>query len=130
MKRSTERLVVSLAAITTLMVSGLASATCYTVTRSPTWDGRWVYGSDGTPSWDDLSVLADNSTLKSTYPSQCGGTYGCDVVRYRIQWFNGTWSPDYYPGVNDVDWVTNAGGYQRRVWSYFYDHTHQFTFCN
>ncbi|AKJ06177.1 Hypothetical protein AA314_07803 [Archangium gephyra] len=51
-------------------------------------------------------------------------------VRYRIQWFNGIWSPDYYPGANDVDWVTHSGGYQRRVWSYFYDHTHELTFCN
>jgi len=130
MKRNNVRLLASLIGVSTLLGSGLASAACYTVTRNATWDGRWVYGADGYSSSDDNSVLADNRTLRSTYYAQCGGIYGCDVVRYRIQWFNGSWSPDYYPGVNDVDWVTNGGGYQRRVWSYFYDHTHEFTFCN
>jgi len=130
MKRNIGRLLVSFAASATLLVGGLASATCYTVTRHPTYDGRWVYGMDGYPSGDDISIHTDNYTLKATYPAQCGGPFGCDVVSYRIQWFNGTWSPNYYPGANDVDWVTNSGGYQRRVWSYFYDHTHQFTFCN
>ena len=130
MKRNTGRFLASLIGISTLLGSGLASAACDTVTRDATWDDRWVYGEDGHPSGDDLSVLADNSTLKATEPTLCDGPYGCDVVRYRVQWFNGLWSPDYYPGVNDVDWVTNGGGYQRRVWSYFYDHTHEFTFCN
>jgi len=129
MKSGNGRFLASLIGIFTLLGSGLASAACDTVTRDATWDGRWVYGEDGHPSGDDLSVLADNSTLKATEPALCDGPYGCDVVRYRIQWFNGIWSPDYYPGVNDVDWVTN-GSYQRRVWSYFYDHTHELTFCN
>ena len=98
-----------------------ASAECYTVTRGPTYDGRWP---------QNLSLSTDTNVLREYYPSQCSGNYICDIVSYRIQWFNGTWSPDYYPGVNDVDWKTNYDGSQRRVLSYFYDHNHSYTFCN
>lgn len=47
MKHNTGHFLASLIAVSSLLGSGLASAACYTVTRSPTWDGRWVYGADG-----------------------------------------------------------------------------------
>jgi len=48
-----------------------------------------------------------------------------EILSYRIQWFSGSWSPWYVPGVDDVDWKTNADGSSRRIWSYFADHVHQ-----
>lgn len=106
------------------------TAECWNQTLSPQYDDhRWVIGIDGQDSADDISLLTDNHILKSKYPNECGGTYGCDVVFYKIQWFPGYWSA-FYPGVNDVDWKTNSNGYERRVWSYFHDHNHTFTFCN
>ena len=91
-----------------LNISGAGGATCTptsTPTRSPTWDSRWTQGT---------SLSLDNAIL------------GKDIGMYRIQWFNGTWSPWYTPGVDDIDWVRNNDGSQRRVWSYFIDHNHQF----
>ncbi len=52
-----------------------------------------------------------------------------EILQYRIQWFDGSWSPWYVPGVNDVDWKTNLDGSQRRIWSYFDDHTHEYIYC-
>ncbi|MCL4403930.1 hypothetical protein M1432_01105 [Patescibacteria group bacterium] len=51
------------------------------------------------------------------------------IARYRIQWFDGSWSPWYVPGVNDVDQLDNIDGTQRRIWSYFDDHTHEYIYC-
>lgn len=73
--------------------------------RAPTWDSRWTQG---------LSGNTDNVML------------GKDIAMYRIRWFNGNWSKWYTPCVDDVDWKTNGDGTQRRVWSYFKDHQHQF----
>lgn len=50
---------------------------------------------------------------------------GEEIIAYKIQWFDGTWSDWYVPGMNDVDWVDP----NRRVWSYFYDHTHAYLSC-
>ncbi len=52
-----------------------------------------------------------------------------EILKYRIQWFNGAWSQWYVPGQNDVDWKTNLNGTQRRVWSYFDDHNHEYEKC-
>jgi peptidoglycan hydrolase-like protein with peptidoglycan-binding domain len=52
-----------------------------------------------------------------------------EILKYRIQWFNGTWSPWYVPGVEDQDWKNNYDGSERRVWSYFDDHTHEYVKC-
>ena len=54
---------------------------------------------------------------------------GGKIQAYKIQWFNGTWSPWYTPGVNDLDWKINYNGTQRRVWSYFTDHNHIYKIC-
>jgi len=53
-----------------------------------------------------------------------------EILKYRIQWFSGGWSDWYTPGTNDIDWKTNLDGTQRRVWSYFDDHYHQYLRCN
>jgi len=52
-----------------------------------------------------------------------------EILQYRIQWFNGNWSPWYTPGVDDIDWKTNLDDTQRRVWSYFADHSHEYIVC-
>ena len=52
-----------------------------------------------------------------------------NVLKYRIRWFNGNWSPWYYPGFWDIDWKTNKDSSIRRVWSYFDDHTHELVTC-
>jgi len=52
-----------------------------------------------------------------------------EIMRYRIQWFSGAWSPWYVPGVGDEDWKVNIDGTRRRVWSYFDDHNHEFEVC-
>lgn len=64
-----------------------------------------------------------------------GGTYWQDlgldmtgqekVIRYRIQWYSGYWSPWYTRGVDDIDWKDP----NRRVWSYFDDHRYQIEWC-
>lgn len=67
---------------------------------------------------------------------------GGKIVAYKIQWFNGIWSPWYVPGYNDMDWKFNNINTQstcqdivtqpyslRRVWSYFQDHTHTYIIC-
>ena len=52
-----------------------------------------------------------------------------EILQYRIQWFGGSWSNWYVPGVNDVDTKLNLDGTQRRMWSYFDDHTHEYIKC-
>lgn len=52
-----------------------------------------------------------------------------EILKYKIQWFNGRWSNWYTTGVNDLDWKTNYDGTERRVWSYFTDHTHEVMMC-
>jgi hypothetical protein len=64
---------------------------------------------------------------------------GGRIAAYKIQWFNGRWSGWYVPGVNDMDTKFNIyprkcslsyrAKSMRRIWSYFYDHTHKFIIC-
>lgn len=55
---------------------------------------------------------------------------GGNIVAYKIQWSNGTWSPWYVSGVNDIDYKYNtASNTMRRMWSYFYDHKHSYIIC-
>lgn len=68
----------------------------------------------GTSFWQDLGL-----TLPKIQP----------ILRYRIQWNDGGWSPWYIPGLGDEDWKTNTKGEDRRVWSYFQDHAFQYETC-
>ena len=45
-----------------------------------------------------------------------------EICQYRIQWFNGSWSDWYTPGLGDKDSKTNNDGTERLLWSYFQDH--------
>ncbi len=49
---------------------------------------------------------------------------GVNIVAYRIQWFNGTWSGWYVPGVNDL--YKKPGEPYRRYWACFNDPTHRY----
>ena len=56
---------------------------------------------------------------------------GGRIVAYKIQWSSGGWSGWYVPGVNDIDYKYNLGSNtQRRMWSYFYDHSHSYVICS
>lgn len=75
--------------------------------RSPTGDRSWV----------------DSGLDVSAHP---------EVKKYQIRWFSGSWSMWRTAGENDLDWkridgswVTNSKPSNRRVWSYFSDHTHR-----
>lgn len=68
----------------------------------------------GTSFWQDLGL-----DMPSRQP----------ILRYRIQWNNGGWSPWYIPGLGDEDWKVNTKGEDRRVWSYFQDHVFQYETC-
>ncbi|MFA6273658.1 MAG: Ser-Thr-rich GPI-anchored membrane family protein, partial [Candidatus Paceibacterota bacterium] len=57
------------------------------------------------------------------------GSEASKVLRYRIQWFSGNWSPWYVPGESDIDSVKMPDGTDRRIWSYFDDHNHQYVKC-
>jgi len=54
---------------------------------------------------------------------------GGKIYAYKIQWFNGSWSGWYIPGVNDIDYKKNLNGTLRRMWSYFYDHSFLYIIC-
>ncbi|KAH3710223.1 hypothetical protein DPMN_069694 [Dreissena polymorpha] len=61
------------------------------------------------------------------------------IIAYRIQWFNGSWSTWFGPDLNDLDIKFNINSAtcaapikdrsMRRMWSYFYDHIHEFIIC-
>lgn len=53
-----------------------------------------------------------------------------EIIEYRIQWFNGGWSPWYVPGVGDLDSKTNYDGTKRLLWSYFQDHNYEIKTCD
>ncbi|MDQ1281729.1 MAG: hypothetical protein QG630_80 [Patescibacteria group bacterium] len=87
-----------------------------------------------TPCTGNTIIVKENGLINS------GGTpifskLGMDIssrpeiLKYRIQWFNGSWSPWYVPGVNDQDWKNNYDGTTRRIWSYFDDHVHEYEKC-
>lgn len=106
-----------------------AEATCWNVTRGPQRNTRWYLGLDNVAyTADDLSLTVDNVILKQLYPANCPTTWGCDVVRYKIQWFNGAWSDYFYPGSQDI--YQKPGENARHWWACFNDHTHSFEYCN
>jgi hypothetical protein len=81
---------------------------CTEATVGATFDGRWTTG---------LSSRSDETIL------------GGHIVAYRILFSNG-WSGWYVPGVNDIDYKFNVGpNTERHLWSYFYDHTHDYIIC-
>ena len=54
------------------------------------------------------------------------------IIAYKIQWFNGSWSEWFVPGITDLDWkysVVGGNKQVRRMWSYFNDHTHTYIIC-
>lgn len=62
------------------------------------------------------------------------------IAAYQIRWFSGAWSGWFVPGFNDLDGKFNpyrvsCGSFptksntMRRMWSYFYDHTHKYILC-
>lgn len=95
-----------------------SQARCTEVTRGPTRDCRWPAG---------LNTNVDQIVR------------GGEIVAYQIRWFNGRWSGWYVTGVNDIDGKFNTGvrtcsittraNSMRRMWSYFYDHTHKYIIC-
>lgn len=48
-----------------------------------------------------------------------------NIVKYRIKWIAGHWSPWYVPGENDIYWRDTTV----RVWSLFFDHVHEIVWC-
>jgi hypothetical protein len=81
---------------------------CTESTVGATFDSRWTTG---------LSSRSDETIL------------GAHIVAYRILFSNG-WSGWYVPGVNDIDYKFNVGpNTERHIWSYFYDHTHDYIIC-
>ena len=55
---------------------------------------------------------------------------GGEIAAYQLQWFNGSWSGWFVPGVNDIDIKYNTrDSTMRRMWAYFYDHTHKYILC-
>ncbi|XP_071086098.1 uncharacterized protein [Haliotis cracherodii] len=94
-------------------------AKCTEVTRRATRNCIWPAG---------LNPFADQIAEKGR------------IMAYKIQWFNGHWSGWYVPGYNDIDGKFNPyprrctalpylRNTMRRMWSYFYDHTHKFIIC-
>ena len=80
---------------------------------------------------------------------QAGPSYDCrwllfiakgEVVAYQILWSNsGQWSSWYVSGINDIDSAFNVNSMPcslpvvpntlRRMWSYFYNYTHNYILC-
>ena len=93
---------------------------CKEVVKSRTLDCRWHAG---------LWRYPDREIL------------GGEIVAYKIKWFSGRWSGWYVPGVNDADSKFNVRSKScrnypvhtktlRRMWSYFYDHSHSYIICS
>ncbi len=51
------------------------------------------------------------------------------ILRYRIYWSSGIWSPWYTPLKGDIDWVRSSDGSERRIWAYFDDHAFEYETC-
>lgn len=47
-----------------------------------------------------------------------------EILRYKIKWFDGTWSNWFTPGQNDQDWQGD-----RHYWSYFGSHQYKVEHC-
>ena len=101
-----------------LVIYKLNQATCTQYQVGPTYDCRW-------PA--NLNGAIDYQVLKGK------------IVAYKIQWSNGAWTDWFVPGYNDVDYKFNPAAMScsvpyeansmRRMWSYFYDHTHLYIHC-
>jgi len=53
-----------------------------------------------------------------------------NVIAYKLQWSNGSWSGWYVTGVNDLDIKFNtSNSTMRRMWAYFGDHKHLYIIC-
>lgn len=56
--------------------------------------------------------------------------FGGRIAAFRLQWFGGSWSGWYVPGINDIDIKFNPGPQtMRRWWAYFYDHNFEYILC-
>ncbi|XP_041346997.1 uncharacterized protein LOC121366732 [Gigantopelta aegis] len=96
----------------------MSQGKCKEVTEDATRDCRWPAG---------------------LYPFVDQLVKGGRIIAYKIRWFNGSWSGWYVPGVNDIDGKFNPSSRScslpylrnsmRRMWSYFYDHTHKYIIC-
>jgi hypothetical protein len=74
--------------------------------------------------------VVDSKPLATTFWQDLGlNIPHHEILRYRIWWASGTWSPWYTPGSGDEDWQANTHGNPRRVWSYFQDHSFQYETC-
>ena len=61
------------------------------------------------------------------------------IIAYKLQWFSGSWSSWFVPGMNDYDSKFNIYGRScsepfpanglRKAWAYFYDHNHKIIIC-
>lgn len=91
---------------------------CYSKIRSATYDCRWAA---------NVNIRAPEEILNGR------------IIAYKIRWFNGHWSTWYVPGMNDIDLKFNLFPHAcsipylprslRRMWAYFYDHTHGYIIC-
>ncbi len=73
----------------------------YTATLKPQHNEKWVN--------DCLNLSLDFEQ------------FGCKIIAYRIQWFNGNWSNWFVPGVNDL--YKKPKETLRRYWACFNDHS-------
>ena len=103
------------------------SAQCWTVnSEGPSPYPYWCDGPDGiSGTADDSSCFTDMYVLNKLYPTQCP-PFGCKIVSFQIQWFNQLWSPLYYPCIDDFN---TPGFCNFRMWAYFQDHNHSYTYC-
>ncbi|AKJ08377.1 Hypothetical protein AA314_10003 [Archangium gephyra] len=96
-------------------------ARCHTVEREAGRDPRWTYG---------LGVELEEALLAEYHPAECDQPgVRCAIDSYQVRWNNGIWSIRYLPGLNDLDAKPQYDGTRRRMWSYFYDHTHRYRYC-
>jgi hypothetical protein len=61
------------------------------------------------------------------------------IIAYKIQWSNLAWTDWIVPGMNDLDCKYNTAAMPcsvpylanslRKMWAYFYDHTHTIIIC-
>ncbi len=86
-----------------------SESSCVYESHDPTYISTWYAG------------------LDSNIDTQLAGG---KIAAYRILWSGGFWSSWFVPGVNDLDWKFNTDTmFPRRVWSYFYDHSHEYIIC-
>jgi len=77
---------------------------CVAKERDATWE-----------NWEGLS------TDPSAHP---------EIAAYRVRWFNGGWSGWFIRGENDMSSKYNDIGEERRLWSLFEDHHHEYIVCS